>query len=107
MKPLRIRLFFEWGGGALWCGNDAALQRFDVGPIEDRLGLPADLLARIDTLSTHHDTALNWEYPPDPGPWSKDDYAEFCQDVEALRVEIAEALGSDFEVVNEQFDCPT
>ncbi len=105
MKPFRIRLFFEWGGGALWCGNDAALQRFDVGPIEGRLGLPADLLARINTLSAHHDTALNWADPREPGPWSPGDFDKFCQDVEALRIEIAKALGPEFEVVNEQFDC--
>ena len=103
--PIRIRLFFEWGGGVLWCGNDAALQRFDVGPAEEKLGLPEALLARLHALSAHHDTALNWADPSAPGPWSKADYAEFCTQVEALRAEIAQALGPEFEVVNAQFDC--
>lgn len=32
-----VRLMFEWGGGCLWGGNDAARATFDVGPIEERL----------------------------------------------------------------------
>jgi hypothetical protein len=103
---IRIRLFFEWGGGALWCGSDAAYQRFDVGPVEKKLGLPEALLARLHAMSAHHDTALNWAEPMEPGPWSETDYAEFCGKVERLRTEIAEALGPEFEVVNDQFDCP-
>ncbi|MPT17790.1 MAG: hypothetical protein E2579_08535 [Pseudomonas sp.] len=38
-EVFRIRLMFEWGGGSLWCGNEAALKQFDVGPIEEILPL--------------------------------------------------------------------
>jgi hypothetical protein len=65
-----VRLMLEWGGGCLWCGNDAARDRFDVGPIEDRLPLSAETRRRLAALSAWHDTALNWDYPPDPGPWT-------------------------------------
>ncbi len=34
-----VRLMFEWRGGTLWGGNDAAYDAFDVGPIEDELPL--------------------------------------------------------------------
>jgi len=27
----KVRLMFEWGGGRISCGNNAALERFDVG----------------------------------------------------------------------------
>jgi hypothetical protein len=103
---IRIRLFFEWGGGALWCGNEAALQLYDVGPVEQKLHLPAALLARIHAMSEHHDSALNWSDPKEPGSWSEADYAEFCGQIEQLRADVAEALGPAFTVVNEQFDCP-
>uniref|UniRef100_UPI00404829E3 hypothetical protein n=1 Tax=Yoonia sp. TaxID=2212373 RepID=UPI00404829E3 len=103
---IRIRLFFEWGGGVLWCGNDAARQRYDVGPVEEKLGLPKALLAQLHAMSAHHDTALNWADPREAGSWSETDYAEFCGKVEQLRAEIAEAIGPEFEVVNEQFGCP-
>lgn len=104
--PIRIRLFFEWGGGALWPGNDAARERFDVGPLDDRLGLPDALLARLRALSVHRDSALNWADPAAPGPWSASDHGEFCKQVAALRADIAAALGPGFDVVNDERDCP-
>lgn len=104
---IRLRLFFEWGGGALWCGNDAAAQRFGVGPVEDRLDLPHPLLARIRALSAHHDTALNWSDPAAAGPWTQKDHDDFRLQVERLRTEIAETLGPEFDIVNEQFMRPS
>src|SRR5690348_1620283 len=64
-----VRLMFEWGGGCLWGGNRATNEAFDVGPIEDRLPLSPDTRRRLEALSSWHDGALNWEYPPDPSPW--------------------------------------
>lgn len=93
-----LRLMFEWGGGYLWCDNDAARAAFDVGSIEDRLPLSESLRKKLDDLSRLHDVALNWEYPPDPGPWSREEYAAFedavCQVLPLLR----EELGADFSV---------
>lgn len=101
MQPAlyRIRLMFEWGGGTLWSGNDAALARYDVGAIEDVLPLSADTRARLDEMTVWHDQSLNWEYPPDPGPWTPDEEARFAAAAEVLRAAIQEELGPEFEVV--------
>jgi hypothetical protein len=94
-----VRLMFEWGGGCLWCGNDAALERFDVGPIEARLPLTPGTRRRLQELSAWHDGALNWDYPPDPSPWSAGERERFEQAAgEALSAVRAE-LGPEFEVV--------
>lgn len=53
------------------CGNDTAFEKFDVGPIEEKLSLSEVTLQELDTLSTWHDKAINCEYPPDPSPWSQ------------------------------------
>jgi hypothetical protein len=95
----RIRLMFEWGGGCLWCNNDAARARFDVGPIEDQLPLSAQTRQRLDELREWHDQSLNWAYPPDPGPWTPKEYADFEQAAQELRAAIQAELGSAFEVV--------
>jgi hypothetical protein len=94
----QLTLMFEWGGGSLWCLNDAASKRFDVGPVEDRVGLTPQIKGRLHQLTEWHDTALNWEYPPDPGPWTKQEYDAF--DVAALNVlgEIKSCLGPEFRV---------
>ncbi|WP_025168309.1 hypothetical protein [Pseudomonas syringae] len=101
-ERFRIRLFFEWGGGALWCGNEVALERFSVGPIEEKLSLSANNLERLGEMTRWHDTALNWEYPLDPSPWESAEYTEFDDAAEAMRAAIQEELGVEFEVVYEK-----
>jgi hypothetical protein len=94
-----VRLMFEWGGGCLWCGNDAALDIFGVGPIEGRLPLSPGVCRRLEELTAWHDTALNWDYPPDPGSWSPEEYELFERAALGILDEIRSELGSDFEVV--------
>ena len=90
---------FEWGGGTLWCGNAAASERFDVGPVEDRLPISENSRKSLAELSALHDTALNWEYPPDPGPWTSEEDENFdAKAIELLSV-IREELGPEYEVV--------
>lgn len=97
----RLRLLFEWGGGALWAENDAAREAFGDGAIEDvlieagHLRSP-EVLEGLETLSKRHDTALNWEYPPDPGPWTRAEYAAFEAAAEALLVRLRAELGPAF-----------
>ena len=94
-----IRLMFEWGGGCLWCGNDASRAAFDVGPIEDRLPLSPATRQRLAELSASHDGSLNWGYPPDTGPWSPAEVERFERAAtEALAVVQLE-LGPEFEVI--------
>jgi hypothetical protein len=94
-----VRLTFEWGGGCLWCGNDAASGRFDVGPIEERLPLTPHTRRRLQELSAWHDGALNWDYPPDPSPWSVAERRRFEQAVGEVRSVLQVELGPEFEVV--------
>ena len=94
-----VRLLFEWGGGALWCGNDAARERFDVGPIEERLPLTPETRRSLDELSLWHDRSLNWDDPAAPGPWTADEGARFDEAAEKLRATIQSELGPAFDVV--------
>lgn len=96
-----IRLMFEWGGGCIWCGNDAALERFGVGPIEERLSLSEETLRELGILSTWHDKALNWDYPPDPSPWSQEEFEDFEAAALAMRAKLQTELGVCFEVIYE------
>lgn len=101
-ERFRIRLMFEWGGGALWCGNEATLAKFSAGPIEEKLPLRATTIERLGHMTRWHDTALNWDYPPDPGPWEAVEYKKFDDAAEALLAVIQEELGIGFEVIYER-----
>ena len=94
----RIRLMFEWGGGCLWCGNDAARDAFDVGDVEDRLPLSAETRRRLEELSVWHDTALDWDDPAGPSPWTPDDDARFDHAAAEVLERIRAELGPDFQV---------
>ena len=99
--PYMVRLMFEWGGGCLWCSNDVALAKFDVGPIEDHIALSLATRQRLTELTEWHDTSQNWDYPPDPGPWTADEYARFEVAANEILGRIQSELGSDFDVVYE------
>ena len=93
-----VRLMFEWGGGCLWGSNDTARVAFDVGPIEDVLPLSPRTRQRLIELTTWHDGSLDWEYPPDPSPWSPQERERFewaaAETLAVVRLE----LGPEFEV---------
>ncbi len=94
----RVRLMFEWRGGSLWGGNDAAYDEFDVGPIEDRLPLSPGTLRRLEELSAWHDTAMDWDDPAGPGLWSDDEYLRFELAAREILAAVRAELGPDFEV---------
>jgi len=99
---LRLRFFFDAGSGTcLWAGNDAARERFDYFVEPDELPLSAPSRERVRALVSRYDESINWDYPPDPSPWSEEESARFSRDarelLDALRVE----LGPDFEIVDE------
>jgi hypothetical protein len=94
----KLKLMFEWGGGTIWCDNDQARDKFDVGPVEGKLNLSKQTLDDLEKLTVLHDSALNWEYPPDPSPWSPTQFEAF--DIEALDILniVKNELGSVFDI---------
>jgi hypothetical protein len=89
---------FEWRGGTLWADDEATRERFDVGPIENLLGLPPELLERLEALSVWHDTALDWDNPGGPSLWSDAEWARFREAAEAIRADVERALGPATQV---------
>lgn len=93
-----IRLMFEWRGGCLWGGNDAAYDTFDVGPIDDVLPISPETRQRLEELSIWHDTALDWDDPGGPSPWAPDEDARFDRAAAEILERIRAELGADFAV---------
>ena len=102
MQPNRARFFFDWGSGlCLWAVNDATRGRYGYPIDHHDLGLPADLVDEIDRLEAWRNTALNWNYPPDPGPWRESECEAFNAAVVATFDELQEALGPQWELIYE------
>jgi hypothetical protein len=103
LKPrYKIRFWFEWRGGCFWSANKEALERFGYPICPERLPLSPETVARAKELGAWHDTALNWDYPPDPGPWRQEECDRFNSAAKEFFEVVSEELGDEFELVNEQ-----
>jgi hypothetical protein len=101
----KLRFFFDYGAGVcLWSANDAARAEFDYPIDHSKLSLSPATIATIDKLLAWHDTPLNWDYPPDPGPWRQEECDRFNAAVAALYASIVAELGEAFEVVDEHWE---
>ncbi|MCJ8322221.1 MAG: hypothetical protein MJK12_21520 [Colwellia sp.] len=89
---------FEWGGGTIWCANDAARKKYDVGPVEERLSLSKEILDDLQLLTELHDGALNWNYPPDPSPWTKQQFESFEEKAIKMLEKVKVELGHEYDV---------
>jgi hypothetical protein len=94
----RIKLLFDWGGGAIWADSDMARARFGVGPIEDQLGLSPALHERLDTLSAWHDGALDWNDPTGNSPWTAEERVRFDQAARLTMRDICRELGPTLDL---------
>lgn len=94
----KLKLMFEWGGGAIWCANNEAIKKYDVGSIEQKLPLSKEILEELHYLSELHDEALNWEYPPAPSPWTKAQFESFESQALEILHKLRVELGSKYEI---------
>ncbi|RZL65578.1 MAG: hypothetical protein EOP81_04125 [Variovorax sp.] len=102
MSPIYcVRLLFEWGGGSVWCGNEAAIARFDVGPIEGKLPLMKATLTSLAELSAWHDKALDWSDPSGLSPWNSDEFKRFESAASSMQRKLQSELGCEYVVVYE------
>jgi hypothetical protein len=98
----RARFFFDAGsGGVLWMVADRDKQRY--GQPVDLAGLPIvpalkDELAR---LVEWYDGSLNWEYPPDPGPWREPECERFNQAAHRALRRLRDELGPGWDIADE------
>ena len=103
-RRYQIRFFHDWGcDSPFWCGNDAARAKFDVGPIQpEALGLSAQTSEQVYALAEWNNTGLNWDHPPDPGPWRQEECDRFNAAVDALLEVVRAELGEEYEILDEE-----
>ncbi|MCR6490340.1 hypothetical protein M8542_46800 [Amycolatopsis sp. OK19-0408] len=65
------------------------------------LPISSALHATLDDLAAQYDSSLNWDYPPDPGPWREARCARFNADVRAALASLRAELGPSYEIADE------
>jgi hypothetical protein len=72
------RFFFDAGSSTvLWTEGPPDSDVWGPDVDIDRLPISQALRDGLDTLVRQYDTSLNWDYPPDPGPWREDECSRF------------------------------
>ena len=90
--------FFDAGSGtALWAApqkHDQPHYAVDLHRLPVSQGLRGEL-ARLVAL---YDSSLNWDYPPDPGPWREPQCREFNCAVHHVIQRLGAELGPTWEI---------
>ena len=102
MPRYELRYFFDPGSGVcLWSANDQARDTFGYDIDIHSLGLTENLCRKALHLIYWYDTSIDWSYPGDPSPWSKEERARFASEARGLLSELRNALGNEFEIRDE------
>jgi hypothetical protein len=100
------RFFFDAGSGTLLWAAPADQAEWGY-PIDlDRLPVGPALRAELAELVARYDTSLNWEYPPDPGPWTGEEDRRFNADVRRVLGRLRAELGPAWEIRDEFTELP-
>lgn len=59
------------------------------------------LIDEINSLCDEFDTSLDWEYPPDPSPWTKEEWYDFFKRSKLIYEKLEKELGADYELISE------
>ena len=101
MKKYKLRFFIEWGGNCLWpdVSDKDTYVKFNVGPLApENLGVSPELCSELDALVEEYQTALDWEDPPAPSPWSDEHFSDFYQRLCRVYVKLCKELENDYEI---------
>ncbi len=102
MAKYRLRYFFDPGAGiCLWAANDAARERFGYPVDVQDLSLPENVWRRACYLTAWFDTSIDWNYPPDPSPWTIEERKRFNVAAQEMLALLRSHLGPEYEIVDE------
>jgi hypothetical protein len=100
-----IKYWFEYGGFCLWAVNDNAENKYGYAINNNKLPISKSLIDELYALEEEYQSSLNWEYPPDPSPWTLEQKQDFTYRANAAYLKLLSELGNDFEVINEIDNC--
>lgn len=105
MAKYILKYWFEYGGICLWAVNEQAKQEFGYA-IESRdLPMSKALVEELNSLEKEYDTSLNWDYPPDPSPWTTEQRNDFKYRANLAYQKLVSELENEFEIINKLDRC--
>lgn len=95
-----LRFFFEAGVDTpLWPEDMASPYGYPCEPA--RLPISPALQTELARLSQWYQSSIDWDYPPNPSPWSDDERQLFSQQARAALAALRGELGPGWTVRDE------
>lgn len=102
MGTYKFRYFFDAGSGiCLWSGNLATNEKYTYAVELNKLGLNENIIRKANYLMAWYDTSIDWDSSSKLSPWLEEERIRFDCESMVLYKCFCEALGSDFEIINE------
>jgi len=96
MIKYKMSFYFDFGGACIW--DDG----FKGGAIMNirRLPISTELVGELENLMYEYSGYLDWDYPPNPSPWSKEEKIDFLRRSTIVYEKLRNELGSEYEIIN-------
>jgi hypothetical protein len=107
MEIFVLKYWFEHGGTCLWSVNKNALDKYGYAITNEDLPISKDLIEELYSLENKYQGYLNWEYPPDPSPWSPEQKQDFIIRATIVYHKLLFELGEDYGIINDLESCVT
>ena len=106
MTPVVLNFWWEWNcESPFWASNEAAYTQYGYGEISPTiLGLPENIVEKLAQVGKWHDASLNWNYPPDPGPWRQAECDLFNKESKLLFQQCCAMLPSHITLIYKHCD---
>jgi hypothetical protein len=104
-KTFRILYWFEYGGPCMWAMDDVTKEKYGYPIHADSLPLSKEVIKEIISLEKEYQSSLDWDYPPDPSPWTEEQKLDFLLRAQKLYYVMQRELGPDFEITNHISSC--
>lgn len=103
MPKYQFRFFFSAGSGiCFWGADEETKAKYDYPVNHWELPLCENTKRGIDHLLYWYDTSIDWDYPPDPSPWTAEEDSRFQERVSELLKVVKKELGADYGIIDEK-----
>lgn len=105
MERYRLKFWFEHGGICIWAANDKSKAEYGYAINNDLLPISGELVSLLNSLEEEYHTYLDWEYPPNPSPWSTENKNDFIVRATEAYNNLCKELGESYIVENYVTHC--
>ena len=103
MSKLELRFWFEQGP-CIWAKNHEADIKYGYAIDPERLPISDSLIRLLNDLMKEYATYLDWDYPPNPSPWTEEQKEDFLCRANKAYDQLKNELGAEYEINNEAAD---